>query len=327
VPRRPALAAGEVTRMTGRIVSLIPSATEIVCALGLRESLVGVSHECDYPKSVTSLPVVCEPKLDPRLSSAAIDRSVRALVEQALSVYRVRSEVLSRLAPDLIVTQHQCEVCAVSEGDVRAACATLGLGARICSLEPECLGDIAADFVRVAAAAGVSERGSALVAEFHARLDRVAERARGAQQPRLALVEWLDPPMIAGGWMPELARVAGAEPVIVDEPRRFRTVDYAAIDAAEPEVIVVMPCGFDVTRTLADLTRDSAGAALFETRAARAGRLFVLDGNAYFNRPGPRIAESAELLAAVVHPERFEWAAPAAVARFDGSVFRRGEAK
>jgi iron complex transport system substrate-binding protein len=313
--------------MARGIVSLIPSGTEIVCALGLRDALLGVSHECDFPLGVAELPVVCEPKLDPTRSSGEIDRSVRALVEQVLSVYRVRAEVLAELAPELIVTQHQCEVCAVSESDVVRACSTLGLDARVCSLEPECLADIAADFARVAEAAAVPERGKALAAEFEARLSRVEARARGLPAPRVALVEWLDPPMIAGGWMPELARIAGAEPVIVDAPRRFETVDYAAIAGADADVIVVLPCGFDVERTLADMTRGTAGAALLETRAARAGRLYVVDGNAYFNRPGPRIADSVEILASIIHPERFACSVPQAVARFDAAGFRRGEAR
>jgi iron complex transport system substrate-binding protein len=310
--------------MIERVVSLIPSGTEIVCALGLRERLVGVSHECDFPADVSALPAVCEPKVDPRRPSGEIDREVRALVEQALSVYRVKSDVLRSLEPDLVVTQHQCEVCAVSLRDVEGACTALGLKTRICSLEPECLADIESDFGRVAQAAGVAERGRELARGFRARLDALADRSRSLDRPRVLLVEWLDPPMVAGGWMPELARIAGAEPLVVAEPRRFQTVTWSSVASADPDAIVVMPCGFGVERTLAELASGPAREALCASRAARQGRLFVADGNAYFNRPGPRIADSAELLMGLVHPVVSVARFPGAWARFTAGGFEPG---
>jgi iron complex transport system substrate-binding protein len=302
-----------------RIVSLIPSATEIVCALGLRERLVGVSHECDYPPGVELLPAACEPKLDPKQKSAEIDRSVRAILEQALSVYRVKTDVLSQLEPTLIVTQDQCHVCAVSLGDVEAACATLGFkkGAtpsstqdarapHVVSLVPETLADIERDFALVAKAAGVPKRGEALLAAFREQLAAVRARVAGSAAVKVVLVEWLAPPMVAGGWMPELARIAGGEPLIVSEARRFTTVGWGHIAAADPDAIVILPCGFDLERTLSEIETSGAGAELRKCRATREGRTFAVDGNAYFNRPGPRIAESAELLARALHPECFE---------------------
>ena len=283
------------------IVSLIPSATEIVCALGLRQQLVGVSHECDFPEGVRGLPVLSAPKLDPSLPSGEIDRAVRALLETALSVYRVDLARLAELRPDLIVTQSQCEVCAVPLAEVDSACAQLGLEATmVCSLSPTGLDEVLEDFRRVAQAADVIARGEALVSQVRARFDALRASTAGQRRPRVALIEWLDPPMIAGGWMPELLRIAGGEPVIVDEPRRFAQVTWSDVAAADPDVVVLLPCGFDVARTLRELSAPEIAQPLRRLPATGRGRTLVVDGNAYFNRPGPRLAESAELLAGVV---------------------------
>ncbi len=278
-----------------RIVSLIASATEIVCALGLREHLVGVSHECDYPADVKGLPVLSEPKVDPRAPSAAIDASVRDIARQGLSVYRVRTDLLEALQPDLIVTQDQCEVCAVSLQDVTEAVRSLTRrDTKICTLRPNVLDDIPRDFLAVAEAAGVPERGAALVASFRDRLEAVRSSVPGnGEPPRVACVEWLEPCMIAGGWMPALVRIAGGEPVIVTDEEHFRTVTWDDVAQADPDVVVVMPCGFPVEQSLAELRRHDP------LRGLRA-RCCVVDGNAWFNRPGPRIADSAEILARVI---------------------------
>lgn len=271
------------------IISLIASATEIVCALGLRDRLVGVSHECDFPDDVKGLPVLSAPKVDPALPGGEIDRQVRRIAADGLSVYRILEDELARLRPDLIVTQDQCEVCAVSLGDVERAVGALTLKAtRICSLRPDRLADVFEDFRRVGAAAGVPERGEALAASVGDRLEALrAKTSQAADRPSVACIEWLDPLMIAGGWMPELARIAGGEPVPADDP----------------DVIVIMPCGFTIDRTLAELEGSDAAAPLRRLRATREGRCFVVDGNAYFNRPGPRIADSAEILAGLLHPD------------------------
>jgi iron complex transport system substrate-binding protein len=292
-----------VVALTPSIVSLLPSATEIVCALGLREKLVGISHECDFPADVRGLPMLSAPKLDPSRPSAEIDRSVRALLETTLSVYQVDLDGLLALRPDLIVTQSQCEVCAVPQADVDSACAELGLASVVCSLSPTALDEVLEDFRRVARAAGVVRRGDDLVAAVTERFAVVRAAASGRRRPRVALIEWLDPPMIAGGWMPELLGIAGGAPVIVDEPRRFATVSWADIAAAEPEIVVLLPCGFDVARCLRELEVPSVAEPLRALPATRAGRTYVVDGNAYFNRPGPRLADSAELLARIVAPE------------------------
>jgi len=234
------------------IVSLIASATEIICALDLGDRLVGRSHECDFPTEVLALPTLSAPRVDPEGSSGAIDRDVRRLVREGLSVYRVDVETLQRLRPDLIVTQDHCEVCAVSLRDVEDALCALDLpDTRVCTLHPECLADVRQDFQAVANAAGVPDAGQRLVAEFSRRLETLANRTAPLAHPRIALIEWLDPPMIAGGWMPELAAVAGTRPVIVEGPETFHTVDWETIVAANPDLVVVLPCGFDLERTRA----------------------------------------------------------------------------
>ncbi len=290
-----------------RVVTLIASATEIVAGLGLAHQLVGISHECDHPQEVLGLPRLSASKVDPELSSADIDRGVREIVRDGLSVYRVNVSELERLRPDVIVTQDHCEVCAVSLSDVEEALCSLDLpDTRVYSLHPGDLDDVRRDILRVATALGVSERGQGLVANFDKRLRDVAERAAQApKRARVALLEWLVPPMVAGGWMPRIARIAGADPVIVELPRRFSEVAWSDIAAADPDLVVVLPCGFDVPRSLEELADAEVATGMRRIRAVREGRCYVVDGSAYFNRPGPRLANSAEILAAVVHPTLF----------------------
>ncbi len=288
------------------IVTLIASATEIVCALGLRERLVGISHECDYPPDVEGLPRLSAPKVDPEMTSSEIDRGVREIVRDGLSVYRVNVGELERLKPDVIVTQDHCEVCAVSLSDVEEALCSLHLPeTRVYSLRPEELTDVYGDILRVADGLGVPEQGRRVVRDMKRRLHALRERTREIPPRRIALIEWLAPPMIAGGWMPALARMAGAEPVIVEATDRFAEVAWSDIAAADPEIVVVLPCGFDVPRSLEELKDPEIEGGIRSILAVREGRCFVADGNAYFNRPGPRIADSGEVLAGIVHPELF----------------------
>lgn len=304
-----------------RVVSLIPSGTEIVAALGFADHLVGVSHCCDYPPSVRDLPVLCESKVDPASAGPDIDRGVRELIRDALSVYRVREEAFQAARPDVVVTQDHCEACAVSLSDVEEAVRGFGLpGTRVCSLNPHDLEAVEGDFRAVAAALRVPDRGETLVRDFRRRLDRVWALADGAPRVRVALVEWLHPPMVAGGWMPELAWAAGAEPVLVQEPGAFRKVGWPTLADADPDVVILLPCGFDVARTLDAIDADPGLREAFATvPALRRGDAWVVDGDAYFNRPGPRLADSAELLLALLHSERAE----RALAEFDGEAARR----
>jgi iron complex transport system substrate-binding protein len=293
-----------------RIASLLPAATEIAAALGLAERLVGISHECDHPPEVEHLPRLTRSRLSatPASSaSAAIDRDVRELVLDVLGVYAIELDALRRAAPDLILTQDLCDVCAVARPEVeRAVAAVLGPSVAIANLAPLRLDDVWADVRRVARAAGIPERGERLVAELGARVAAVAERARRApRRPRVLTIEWLDPVMIGGTWMPELAALAGAEPLVTRPGQRAPTLALDALGALDPDVCLIKPCGFTLERTRAEapLVRELLAATRWPATAA--GRVFIADGNAYFNRPGPRLVESLEILAACVHPELF----------------------
>lgn len=287
-----------------RIVSLLPSATEIVCAVGAADQLVGISHECDFPPAIRDRPVLTRSRIDAAGTSRAIDTAVRSVLAGALSIYDVDTDQLSRLAPDVIVTQDLCEVCAVSLDDVRAAVARLAHRDEIAivALRPTRLADVLDDVVRVAAALGAGARGAAVRADLDRGIADVARRAsRVAARPRVASLEWIDPVMLGGTWMPELIELAGGRPVgaIAGAPAPTVTADELA--ALAPDVIVVKPCGFSLARALDER------AVLERHLAACAGRprVYVTDGNAYFNRPGPRLVESLEILAACIHPEAF----------------------
>ena len=292
-----------------RIVTLLPSATEIVCALGFQHELVGRSHECDYPATVVSLPPLTEPKFKPEGTSAEIDKSVKKIVADALSVYRVDATRLRELAPDVIVTQSQCEVCAVSERDVEAAVAQwLGTPPRVVSLAPYALADVFADMERVATALGAVERGTDLVTRLCTRMDEIAERAKGARtQPRIAIVEWIDPLMSAGNWMPELVKLAGGTNLFGKTGEHSPWMKFEDLRAADPDVIMISPCGFNMTRGAAELPTLQRAPQWQTLRAVRDRRVYLADGNAYFNRPGPRIVESLEILAEILHSEIFRF--------------------
>jgi iron complex transport system substrate-binding protein len=292
-----------------RIVSLLPSLTEIACALGLQGRLVGRSHECDHPPGVETLPACTEPKLAALGTSGELDARVRALVRDGLSVYRVDPERLRALRPDLILTQDHCEVCAASRSDVEAAvCDWLGGGPRVLSVAPSTLGEVWASIASVAEAAGVPEPGRALAARLTERLSAIGERA-GARpgRPSLACVEWLDPLMAAGNWMPELVAVAGGRSVLGRTGAHSPAISFAELAAADPDAILVLPCGFDLPRTLAELPLLTSHPGFAALRAARAGRVYAADGNQYFNRPGPRLVESLEILAELLHPGAFDF--------------------
>ena len=243
-----------------------------------------------------------------------MNRDVRRLLGAGESIYRVRSDLLAEIRQALIVTQDQCEVCALSRADLETACTLAGLEGAIISLRARALYELPRDFRRVAEAAGVPE-GDALAQAFTRGLAAVKARAQGLTAPRVVLLEWLSPPMVAGGWMPELARIAGGQPLVVVGEGHFQEVSWEALGREDPDVLVLLPCGFSVERTRAELAASEAGERLRELRATREGRTFIVDGNAYFNRPGPRLAQSAEILAGLLHPERFQGAPPSATFR------------
>jgi iron complex transport system substrate-binding protein len=292
-----------------RIVTLLPSATEIVCALGFEDQLVGRSHECDFPSSVARLPALTEAKFNPVGTSAEIDRRVKKIVADALSVYRVDAPMLRELRPDVIVTQSQCEVCAVSERDVEAAVAEwLGARPRIVSLAPYSLEDVFTDMQRVADALDAPSRGVNLVASLRARLSAIAEKAHNAaSRPSVATIEWIDPLMAAGNWMPTLVEMAGATNLFGKPGEHSPWMKFEELSAKDPDVILISPCGFNMARAAQDLPALTNRPEWPRLKAVRNRRVYIADGNQYFNRPGPRIAESLEILAEIVHPELFNF--------------------
>jgi iron complex transport system substrate-binding protein len=290
-----------------RIASLLPSTTEIACALGFEEALVGRSHECDFPASVARLPVLTEPRLDCGASSKQIDERVKQVVRDGLSLYRVDATRLSEVQPTLILTQGQCEVCAASLKDVEdALSAWMGARPRVVSLDPQGLDDVWGDIRRVADALGVPERGLALTASLRERIRGIAERTRRiGERPGVACIEWIDPLMAAGNWIPELVQLAGGENLFGEPGERSPWISWDALRAADPDVLVVFPCGFDLARTRAELAPLQARPGWDRLRAVRNGRVLLADGNHYFNRPGPRLVESLEILSEILHPDQF----------------------
>jgi iron complex transport system substrate-binding protein len=282
-----------------RIVSMISSATEIVHALGALLWLVGRSHECDYPEEVRLLPVCTAPRFAVDGDSREIDRLVRQSMAESVSVYQVFDDVLERLQPTHILTQIHCEVCAVSLRDVeRSVAARLASRPQVVSLQPFSLADVWDDIRRVARSLEIEKRGERLVAQLQERMRTIANATLSANsRPRLACVEWIAPLMPTANWMPELIEMAGAENVA------WRT--WGDLVAADPDIILVMPCGFDLNRAVSEMHWLTGRDGWPRLQAVRNGRVFVADGNQYFNRPGPRLVESLEILAAIAHPEVF----------------------
>ena len=291
-----------------RIISLLPGATEIVAALGLREALVGRSHECDFPHGIESLPVCSEPVIDISASSAEINRQIEKSLEDALSIFRVDIERIRQLRPTLILTQMQCEVCAVNEKDVRLAIAGLSDSApQILSLSPSVLDDLWRDITAVAATVDSEAAGEALVTSLQQRLGQLRDRVGiAADRPRVACIEWLDPLMTAGNWVPELLDVAGCQNVLGKAGEHSPWLDWADLTEADADVILVFPCGFTLSRTRSEFPILAGHAEWSQLRAVRDGRVFLIDGHHYLNRPGPRLIDSAEIIAEIVHPDLFE---------------------
>ncbi|AKV04200.1 substrate-binding protein of ABC transporter [Labilithrix luteola] len=294
-----------MSKPTLRVVSLLPSATEIVCAIGATDQLVGISHECDFPEEIRNRPVLTSARVPTRGSSQAIDAAVRAVVHDALSIYDVNEELLAALRPDVIVTQDLCEVCAVSLDDVQRAVAKMAHAehVRIVSTKPTRLRDVFGDIERIAEALDRREEGRALRTRLEERIQEIAARAAAAStRPRVVSIEWLEPIMLGGTWMPELIALTGAIAIGADPGALAPTVTSAALTKLDPDVVIVKPCGFDIARTLEE--RELVERAI--TSAVRpSARIYVSDGNAFFNRPGPRLVESLEIMAACVHPTLF----------------------
>jgi len=286
-----------------RIVSLLPSATEIICALGLGDELVGVTHECDYPEFVRGLPKVTHTLIPTDATSGEIDRLVRQRLQGQQALYTLDESVLESLRPDLIVTQALCDVCAVAEDEVRAAACALPGQPRVINLEPETLDQIFDSIGAVAAATGRERGGADLIDALRARVNAVIARtARIAQRPRVALLEWLDPPFSCGHWNPELVLMAGGVEGLGKVGERSRTLTWPDVMAWKPELVFIACCGFGVERTMDDVAMLPRVPGWTELPAVRDGRVYVIDGSHYFSRPGPRLVDSLEILAHALHP-------------------------
>ena len=292
-----------------RVVSLLSSATEIVCALGAESLLVGRSHECDFPVSIRQLPQCSQPGIDISGTSREIDLRVKSSLQQGLSIYQVNADQLQALRPDVILTQTQCEVCAVSLKDVESAlCHSLQFPTRIISLESNCLTDFYRDVQSVANALNIPERGAALVDRIQSQFDQIRRRAvRLTQRPKVACLEWLDPLMAAGNWVPELVEISGGINLFGTPGKHSPWMTWDELTAADPDVIVAMPCGWDISKSSVELEPLTRRTGWADMQAVRSGSVFVVEGNQYFNRPGPRLTDSAEILAEIFYPEEFRF--------------------
>ncbi len=282
-----------------RIVSLIPSATEIVYAVGAAESLVGVTHECDFPADARTKPVLTASALPHAASSAEIDRHVRAHIHSGSSLYFLDSELLERLAPDVIITQETCAVCAVSYEIVARAAKRLRGDPRILSLEPSSLEDLYANITTVAELCDASAAAARVIDGLRLRQEALERTARGRTRPRTLVLEWTDPAIGGGHWTPGLVELAGGDPIL-SSPGDAKVLDWEAIVAADPDVVIVAPCGFDLVAAQRAVDELGSNAAWRSLRALRDGRAYAVDGNAYVNRPGPRLVDTAEIFARII---------------------------
>lgn len=292
-----------------RIVSLIPSATEILAALGLTDAVVGRSHECDYPPEIQDRPVCTEARLNSSAPSAQIHHDVNNILQSALSIYQIKTDILEKLQPTHILTQDQCDVCAVSLQDVEKAVATLTHSQpQIISLQPNVLSDVWADIDRVADALGVDSLR--LTKDLQARVKICEQKTHGLsaiERPTVACIEWIDPLMTAANWIPELVTLAGGQPLFGFTGQPAPQLTWSTLVVTNPDVLIFMPCGFNLNRTRQEAMLLTQRPEWQNLHAVQAGRVYITDGNSYFNRPGPRLVDSQEILAEILHPEIFEY--------------------
>jgi len=291
-----------------RIVSLLPSCTEIICKLGYREHLVGISHECDYPNSILGLPVITKARFSPEGSSIEINQSVTDLLQRGLSVYDVDASLLKSLSPEIIVTQAQCEACAVSLDQVQEIVSNWTLNqTEIISLEPNTLNEVWLGFDTIAKTMGTPESSSILKSEINERFKLLKDTLkRTEQKPTVLCIEWIEPIMVAANWVPELVGLGGGKNLMSVRGTDSNYLSWDEIKKINPDIIIMMPCGFEIKRTIEDIHYLQKREGWQELKAVKDNKVFVVDGNQYFNRPGPRLVDSAEILAEILHPEYFE---------------------
>ena len=292
-----------------RIVSLLPSATETVAALGLADYLVGRSHECDYPSAVQSLPVCTEARLNSQKNSGEIDQDVQQLMQSALSIYEIKTEVLEELQPTHIITQDQCDACAVSMAQAQEATSQLvSSQPEIISLQGNVLTEVWADMKKVADRLGIDSKQA--LADLQARVDactRITDEMAAENRPQVASVEWIDPLMSGGNWIPELIKLAGGNPVLDETGSRSRYLQWQDLINTDPDFIIITPCGFNLERTRQEAETLLANSDWQNLKAVKQNQVYLTDGNAYFNRPGPRLVDSLEILAEILYPQQFAY--------------------
>ncbi|MEA2193845.1 MAG: iron complex transport system substrate-binding protein [Solirubrobacteraceae bacterium] len=292
-----------------RIVSLVPHATELLFALGLGDDVVGVTHECDFPEAAQDLPPVTRDVLEPGLSPGEIDAAVRARTATGDSIYELDEELLRELEPDLIVTQALCHVCAVSVDEVQALAQSLPGPPRVIALDPTTYGETVGDVRTIAQATNAKDAALDLIARTARRADVIRLAVRGTPRPRVAALEWMDPVFVAGHWTPQLIEMAGGEDVLGFSGEPSRVATWEEVAAAQPEVVIVMPCGYDAARALVEAEEFSD-----RLRSLGADQVVAVNASAYFSRPGPRLIDGLELLAHILHPDRVPQAPAEALA-------------
>ncbi|QLE58712.1 cobalamin-binding protein [Nostoc sp. TCL26-01] len=292
-----------------RIVSLIPSATEILATLGLTNAIVGRSHECDYPPEIQNLPICTEARLNSNAPSSEIHNEVNNLLQSALSIYQVRTDILEQLQPTHILTQDQCDVCAVSLAEVEKAVAKLTRSSpQIISLQPNLLQDVWQDIERVANTFGVDS--VKILENLEARVKICQQKIQGlslTELPTVACIEWTEPLMVAANWIPELVNLAGGQSLFCVTGQPSPKLHWENLLVTNPDIIIFMPCGFDLNRTRQEVQLFAQNPEWQQLHAAKTSRVYITDGNAYFNRPGPRLVDSLEILAEILHPEIFDY--------------------
>ena len=290
--------------MKQRVLSLLSSTTEIIYALGCGDRLVGRSHECDYPEEVSELPICTIPKFNVDGTSREVDDEVKSLVQSALSIYYINEKLLKELKPDIIFTQSQCEVCAVSVSDVENALKNItGLFSRVISVEPNSVEDIFNDILTIAEILNVRKKGKELVELIKAKIDSTEKIVYQKSSPSVAAIEWIDPLMAAGNWVPQLIRVAGGKNLFGEAGKHSPWMKYNDLVEQDPEIIIVMPCGYDIKKSLIEIKTLESKKGWGSLKAVRNRNVYITDGNQFFNRPGPRIIESLEILLEIIHSD------------------------
>ena len=290
--------------MKQRVLSLLSSTTEIIYALGCGDRLVGRSHECDYPEEVSELPICTIPKFNVDGTSREVDDEVKSLVQSALSIYYINEKLLKELKPDIIFTQSQCEVCAVSVSDVENALKNItGLSSRVISVEPNSIEDIFNDILTIAEILNVRKKGKELVELIKAKIDSTEKIVYQKSSPSVAAIEWIDPLMAAGNWVPQLIRVAGGKNLFGEAGKHSPWMKYNDLVEQDPEIIIVMPCGYDIKKSLIEIKTLESKKGWGSLKAVRNRNVYITDGNQFFNRPGPRIIESIEILLEIIHSD------------------------